>query len=176
MQSALQTGEFFADTFHTVLYRFWNYRVKNTTSGKMGFSSHNEKLISYVLGLTFHYSYSSNSDYLDTDDKILKLSKEIWIHSTYPDPVSLRSILIVIPSTSRFPEWQLLLKISVYKFYALIIVTRFSENYKLPNSFLLYISAIMLLTVSYFPRYFSERKDPQFIFVPCGDRSDLTLI
>jgi hypothetical protein len=34
VQSALQTGELFLDTFHRVLYRFWNYCVKNTISEK----------------------------------------------------------------------------------------------------------------------------------------------
>ena len=36
VQSALQTGELFLDTFHKVLYRFWNDCVKNTTSEKNG--------------------------------------------------------------------------------------------------------------------------------------------
>jgi hypothetical protein len=48
VQSALQTGEFFVDTFHKVLYRFWIYCVKNTTSEKMGPSSHKENLVSYI--------------------------------------------------------------------------------------------------------------------------------
>jgi len=56
VQSALQTAELFLDIFHEVLYRFWNYYVKNTTSEKMGLSSHKETLVFYILGPKFYYS------------------------------------------------------------------------------------------------------------------------
>jgi len=58
VQSELQTGELFLDIFHEVLYRFWNCCVKNTTSEKMGLSSHKEKLVFCILGPTFYYSPS----------------------------------------------------------------------------------------------------------------------
>jgi hypothetical protein len=64
VQSPFQTGEFFVDTFHKVLFRFWNYSVKNTTSDKVCLFSHKNNLVSYTLGPRFCNLDSNTFDFV----------------------------------------------------------------------------------------------------------------